>query len=64
MFFTGKHKNEIKVIRPGRILNDVYTRVRKMMGAFYTVQTSGNLVTNQMKKTVSVRSDRNIWEDL
>ena len=25
-----------------------------LMGAFYTVQTSGNSVTNQMKKTISV----------
>ena len=32
-----------------------------MMGAFYTVQTSGNSVSNQMKKTISVRSDRNIF---
>ena len=59
-----KYKNEIKAIRPGRVLNDVYTRVRKMMGAFYTVQPSGNSVTNQMNNTIAVRSDRNIWEDL
>ena len=35
-----------------------------MMGAFYSVQNSGNSVTNQMEKIISVKSDRNIWENL
>ena len=35
MFLPVKYKKEIKAIGPGRILNDVYFRVRKMMGAFY-----------------------------
>ena len=34
-FSQVKYKKEIKAIGPGRILNDVYIRVRKMMGAFY-----------------------------
>ena len=34
-FSQVKYKKEIKAIGPGRILNHVYFRVRKMMGAFY-----------------------------
>ena len=35
-----------------------------MVGAFYSVQNSGNSVTNQMEKIISVKYDRNIWEHL
>ena len=35
-----------------------------MMGTFYSAQTLGNSGRNQMEKTISVKSDRNIWEHL
>ena len=49
-FSQVKYKNEKKAIRPGRISNSVYTHVRKMMGAFYSVQSSGNSVRNHIDK--------------